>query len=114
MVWRAISAKGKSKLAAYTYTLSEHLLPFTDYHYGVDYVFQQDNASIHTSSLIKSWFEEYNIDVMPWLSKSSDLNPIENMRGYLRGRFTYKGANLLRETISSRQFFNRRKKLKMK
>ncbi|RAW20539.1 hypothetical protein PC110_g23019 [Phytophthora cactorum] len=67
MVWGAFSAKGKSKLAMlagrqasvqYTYTVSEFLLPYAHLNYGVDFVYQQDNASIHTSKETMQFFEE--------------------------------------------------------
>ena len=60
MVWAAFSAKGKSEIPVFTgkhpsehyvYTLSEFLLPFAHVHYGTDYIFQQDSASIHTREL---------------------------------------------------------------
>jgi hypothetical protein len=58
MVWRAFSRKGKSTVAilhgrqdseAYKLTLFYQLLPFADEKHEGSYVFQQDNASIHTS-----------------------------------------------------------------
>ncbi|KAG3247625.1 hypothetical protein PI124_g7690 [Phytophthora idaei] len=88
MVWGAFCAGGKSELVisertqnseCYVYTLSEHLLPFIDGIHGRDCIFQQDNASIHSSRATKSFFEEENVTVMEWPAKSPDLNPIENM-----------------------------------
>ena len=46
---------------------------FLDY-----YIFQQDNASVHTSRLIQSYFNENNISILPWPARSPDLNIIEN------------------------------------
>ncbi|KAG3109561.1 hypothetical protein PI125_g10832 [Phytophthora idaei] len=65
MVWAGISAAGKTKLAVlhgkqnsddYVYTLSEFLLPFAHSHYGTDFTFQQDGASIHTSKRTNEFF----------------------------------------------------------
>ncbi|KAG2773370.1 hypothetical protein Pcac1_g15663 [Phytophthora cactorum] len=56
MVWAAFSAKGKTKIAflngrqnseLYIFTVSEFLLPFDHLHYGTEFVYQQDGASIH-------------------------------------------------------------------
>jgi hypothetical protein len=92
MVWGGIWADGKSKLAIlegsqdsgdYVYTLSEFLLPAAQLRFGTDYIFQQDNASIHTSRATKTFFEEQNLTLLDWPALSPDLNPIENVWGYL-------------------------------
>ena len=46
---------------------------------GNDFVFQQDNAPIHTAASTKNWLQEHNIPTMEWPSLSPDLNPIENL-----------------------------------
>ncbi|KAG3237456.1 hypothetical protein PI124_g17555 [Phytophthora idaei] len=67
MVWAAFSARGKSPLVVlmgrqnsddYVYTGSEYLLPFAHLNYGTDFIYQQDNASIHVSHRSKEVFEE--------------------------------------------------------
>ena len=44
-------------------------------------IFQQDNASIHTSKLTKDWSKTKNIDVLDGSAKSPNLNPIKNLWG---------------------------------
>uniref|UniRef100_A0AAV1TT56 Tc1-like transposase DDE domain-containing protein n=1 Tax=Peronospora matthiolae TaxID=2874970 RepID=A0AAV1TT56_9STRA len=88
MIWAAFSACGKSPLVVltgrqnsddYVYTVSEYLRPFAHLTYGEDFIFQQDNASIHVSDRSREFFSKEGIQVLDWPSKSSGLNPIENL-----------------------------------
>ena len=45
--------------------------------------FMHDGASIHRSELTTNWLEEKNIQVINWPAYSPDLNPIENIWGFL-------------------------------
>ncbi|POM81518.1 Hypothetical protein PHPALM_497 [Phytophthora palmivora] len=93
MVWGAFSAEGKSKLVFlkgrqnsgdYIYTISEYMVPFAHSNHGTDFVFQQDNASIHASRETTHFLKEMEVETMVWPARSPDCNPIEN--GYDHGR----------------------------
>ncbi len=67
MVWAAFSYDGKSEIvflnghqnsADYIQVLTEYLLPAGEEIGGEEWLFQQDNASIHTSAMTREWFRE--------------------------------------------------------
>jgi hypothetical protein len=60
--------------------MTTHLLPFL---IDRNQIFQQDNASIHTSRMVKDWFLANNVTVMDWPALSPDLSPIENIWGIM-------------------------------
>jgi hypothetical protein len=41
---------------------------------GLPWVFQHDNAAVHTARLVRSWLKEENINVLEWPSVSPALN----------------------------------------
>ena len=66
-------------------------------------MFQQDNASIHTTSQINEYFEESEIRVISWPVKSPDLNLIEEVRSALKSKLkrSYKCQEDLEEDVTN-------------
>ena len=73
MIWAGFSELEKADLVfvevnqkshKYIYTLSQYLVPFAYKIYGCDFIFQQDNAAIHTSGEIKMWLNENNLSIL--------------------------------------------------
>uniref|UniRef100_A0A672ZJP4 Tc1-like transposase DDE domain-containing protein n=1 Tax=Sphaeramia orbicularis TaxID=375764 RepID=A0A672ZJP4_9TELE len=50
---------------------------------GNSWVFQQDNAAVHNARLMKNFFREINITLLDHPACSPDLNPIENIWGWM-------------------------------
>lgn len=69
----------------YRYLLRRVILPklfrkFDD----SSFIFQQDNASIHTTEIIRNLLIEENVEQLFWPPCSPDLSPIENLWGILQ------------------------------
>ena len=44
-----------------------------------DYIFMQDNASIHKTEPVMKYLKDEHIETFDWPARSPDLNPIENI-----------------------------------
>ena len=66
----------------YREVLEEHLLPFKDIH-GFE-IFMHDGAPCHKTLAVKSFLQENDIDILEWPGNSPDLNPIENVWGFMK------------------------------
>ena len=111
MVWGCISRKGMGILEkvngrldgnGYIYILENALVPTRDMlSMPRRWIFQQDNATCHTSKLVKQWFKDENITVMNWPVQSPDLNPIENMWDHLKRTVGEKNPKTTKELWKS-------------
>lgn len=92
-----------SKSEDYIGLLAGFAWPIIELEYGGDFIFQQDNASIHVSKETMDFFQRHKIQVMDWPARSPDLSPIENVWSLLTQEI-YKGPQFnnvqeLREAI---------------
>ncbi len=78
-----IFLNGRQKAADYICVIADRLLPIGEEIGGRNWIFQQDNALIHTAGLTKTWFRDNSVVVLNWPSRSSDLNPIKSLWGIL-------------------------------
>ncbi|GFV28793.1 transposable element Tcb1 transposase [Trichonephila clavipes] len=51
-------------------------------------IFQQDYARPHVARILKRFFVNHEIELLPWPARSPDLSPIENMWSLVAQRLT--------------------------
>ncbi|GBL76073.1 Transposable element Tc3 transposase [Araneus ventricosus] len=97
---------GRQNSPKYIETLENHLMPFSENIGGRNWEYQHDNAPTHTSSARKNYLNSKNVTVLEWPPMSPDLNPIENVWGFMSRKVYENGGqfyslNALKTSIGS-------------
>ena len=88
MVWCSFRSSGASQLcrldgkfylAEYLNMLSNIVEPFAPEIMPSNWIYQQDNSSVHAAPIVKKWFKDHNFNLLDWPPQSPDLSPIENL-----------------------------------
>jgi hypothetical protein len=77
---------GKIDADAYLGVVKDYVQQSRDY-WDMDvatFIFQQDNARVHTARKVMEFFEEKNITLLPWPAHSPDLNPMKHIWTYTK------------------------------
>ncbi|GFY28926.1 transposable element Tcb1 transposase [Trichonephila clavipes] len=94
MVWGGIGYHSRTRLVRIAGTLNSQsyiskvlekvVLPYLQ---GLaTAIFQQDNARPHVARIVQRFFVNHQIELLPWLARSPDLSPMENMWSMVASR----------------------------
>ena len=105
-VWAAFSSMGVFPLCVFRENMNSqlfisimegHLLRQAEVFHGTDWKVVMDNDPKHTSLLSRQWIDENIPNKMPWPSQSPDMNPIENLFGWLKKKLVKKGPKTIKQ-----------------
>jgi transposase len=93
MLWGGISSRSRTPIIALTQTMNSdgyinmlqtEVVPWINENMQSGCVFQQDNATVHTSKKTQKFLEDSNLQTLEWPANSPDLSPIENVWAILK------------------------------
>ena len=73
-----VVVQGNLNAQCYVKLLNNNLLPFMQ-NFGPGLTFQHNNARPHTALVTANFLAQNNVNILPWLPLSPDMNPIEHI-----------------------------------
>ena len=113
MILAALGVKGEEKIGHFWWKYQLQMVQvyagrvfgkIWSKNWWAEFDFSKDNASIHSSKSPKEHFLRTKIRLFYWASKSSGLNPIENVWGIMVVNFTQMGISWIMLHGFRRQF----------
>ena len=96
-----MAIEGTMVKETYLDILDEHMIPSADRLFGREnWTFQQDNDPKHTAIVVREWFQDNQVPLLPWPAQSPDLNPIENLWSILDQQTLSRKANTKEELFA--------------
>ncbi|MEN2496817.1 MAG: hypothetical protein MHMPM18_005239 [Marteilia pararefringens] len=95
LVWGCMSSSGLGRMTVcegnmnsskYLEVLQNKLLPSIEANSTISPIHLDDSAPAHRTRNVIDWHREKNISKIDWPGNSADLNPIENLWGYLKSK----------------------------
>ena len=74
-----------------------HLYRHAEVFHGNDWRLEMDNDQKHTSWISKQWIEKNIPNKMPWLSRNPNINPMENLFGWVKQKLVKEGPKTIAE-----------------
>lgn len=78
---------GRFNAANYLDILENVMMPSVEHLYpNNSFIYQQDNCPVHTTNTVRNWLRNNNVEIIPWVPNSPDMNPIENVWGTITNK----------------------------
>lgn len=110
MIWGVVSYKGAGRLYIcegmmdqhkYRGVLETRLLPQTrEWFPQGNFIFMHDSAPCHKARSVTEFLDRHNVQVLPWPGNSPDLNPIENIWGFIKHGTSSKTITTRQQMVS--------------
>jgi hypothetical protein len=90
----------RAKIKHVTDILEQFVVPVASF-IGDNFIFQHDNARLHSVRIVSEYLDEVGIASMQWPARSQDLNLIENLWDMMGQRVRALGEQIIADVLST-------------